>query len=42
MPFRHLGGCPHCGGGFLRRQTKTYAYQRCKKCLGVWIEWGTL
>jgi Zn-finger nucleic acid-binding protein len=42
MPFRHVGGCPHCGGSFLRRQTKSYSYKRCKKCLGVWIEWNVL
>lgn len=42
MPYRKTGGCPHCGGSFLRRQASTYSYRRCTDCDGVWIEWNVL
>ena len=42
MPFRSGGGCPHCGGSFLRFQTESYSYMRCDKCVGIWIEWTVL
>jgi Zn-finger nucleic acid-binding protein len=42
MPYRQRGGCPKCGGSFLNLRTKNYSYQRCSKCIGIWMEWDVL
>ena len=42
MPYRQRGGCPKCGGSFLNLRTEEYSYQRCSKCIGIWMDWAVL
>jgi Zn-finger nucleic acid-binding protein len=37
MVYRGVRGCPHCGGPFDRVTTRSYSYERCQRCKGLWV-----
>lgn len=37
MPFRSNRACPACGDSFAICRTAGYSYERCQRCLGIWI-----
>lgn len=42
MVYRHTRGCPVCGGTFTSYRTRTYNYERCARCLGIWMSMPVL
>lgn len=37
MVYRHTRGCPVCGSELTSHRTQTYNYERCARCLGIWM-----
>lgn len=42
MVYRHTRGCPVCGGDFTSHRTRLYNYERCTRCLGIWMSMAVL
>ncbi|MBW2278481.1 MAG: zf-TFIIB domain-containing protein [Deltaproteobacteria bacterium] len=37
MVYRDQRGCPHCGSRLAKVSTRSYSYERCAKCAGLWV-----
>lgn len=42
MVYRHTRGCPVCGSQFTSHRTQSYNYERCARCLGIWMSMPVL